>query len=67
MKITFHWTRIITLLSAIVALLLAIQWFKYFDQFNQQQITDIGQCDIHEAQQIIDHLVSIKRNINFLS
>jgi hypothetical protein len=58
MKITIHWDRVIGLLLAILAVFIAILCFKLINQSNQFDKHDIGQCDMYEAQKIIDNLVS---------
>jgi hypothetical protein len=57
MKITIHWDRTIGLILTIIVLIIAIQYLKYFRQFNYDTSEDIGQCNMNEAQNIIDNLV----------
>ena len=58
MKITIHWDRVLGLIIAIIVLLIAIQLFQYIHRSDHDSTEDIGQCDMHEAQKIIDNLVS---------
>ena len=64
MKITIHWGRVFGLLLTITVGLIAIICFKLLNRSNQFHDQDIGQCDMHEAQQIIDNLVSLFLNID---
>ncbi len=57
MKITVHWDRIFGLLLAILAVFIAILCLKLVNQSNRFDEHEIGQCDMHEAQKIIDNLV----------
>lgn len=58
MKITVHWDRVIGLLLAIMIVIIAIMCFKIFNKTDTDQKQEIGQCDMHEAQKIIDNLVN---------
>ncbi len=58
MKITIHWDRVAGILIALLVVIAAILLFNSTDRRKQQNHDDIGQCDMHEAQQIIDNLVS---------
>jgi hypothetical protein len=59
MKITIHWERVFGLLLSIVVVFIAIICFKIINKSNQYNEQEIGQCDMHEAQKIIDNLVKI--------
>jgi hypothetical protein len=58
MKITIYWDRVFGLLAAIIAVFIAIFCYKVIYNSNQYDNQDIGQCDMHEAQKIIDNLVN---------
>lgn len=57
MKITIHWDRVFGLLLAILSAFIAIICYKEINQSNRYHDQDIGQCDMNEAQKIIDNLV----------
>ncbi len=57
MKITIHWDRVFGLLLAIFGAFIAIFFYTLINKSNQFNEQDIGQCDMHEAQKIIDNLV----------
>ena len=57
MKITIHWGRVLGLAIAILFGCVAIICFKLFNESNQFHDQDVGHCDMHEAQKIIDNLV----------
>ena len=57
MKITIHWDRVFGLCLAILALFIAILCYKFIDQSDRSDQQEIGQCDMQEAQKIIDNLV----------
>ncbi len=59
MKITIHWDRVFGLLLAIIVLFIAIVSFKLISKSDQLEKQHIGQCDMNEAQKIIDNLVSL--------
>jgi len=59
MKITIHWDRVFGLLLAIIIVFIAILLFKLINKSDQFEKHDIGQCDMHEAQKIIDNLVNL--------
>ena len=61
MKITIHWDRVLGLAVALVGVLVAILCFKLFNQSNYFHHEEIGQCDMAEAQTMIDTLVGAKR------
>ncbi len=58
MKINIHWDRVLGLLLAIIVVIIAIVCFQILNNSHQSNNQDIGQCDMHEAQKIIDNLVS---------
>ena len=60
MKITVHWDRVIGLTIAILVVFIAIQSFRLIHQADHYDSQEIGQCDMIEAQKIIDNLVSGK-------
>lgn len=57
MKITIHWNRVFALGLAFLVLIIAIWCLKFFDQSDELNRQEIGQCDMQEAQKIIDNLV----------
>ncbi|CAF3920065.1 unnamed protein product [Adineta steineri] len=59
MKVTIHWNRIFGLLLAIIVVFIAIICFKLINKSSQFDHQDIGQCDMHEAQEIIDNLCEL--------
>ncbi|CAF1019664.1 unnamed protein product [Rotaria sp. Silwood1] len=59
MKITIHWGRVFGLFIAIIVGFIAIICFKLINKSNQFHNADIGQCDMHEAQKIIDNLCEL--------
>lgn len=59
MKINIHWDRVFGLCLAILVVLIAIFCFKYIDRSDQSAQQEIGQCDMQDAQKIIDNLVRI--------
>ncbi len=59
MKINIHWDRVFGLLLAIIVLFIAIISFRLIHKSDQFHNQDIGQCDMHEAQKIIDNLVKL--------
>ena len=59
MKITIHWDRVFGLLIAIIVVFIAILCFKILNKSNQDNEQFIGQCNMNEAQKIIDNLVRI--------
>ena len=61
MKVTIHWDRVLGLAVALVGVLVAILCFKLFNQSNYFNHEEIGQCDMTEAQTIIDTLVRATR------
>jgi hypothetical protein len=63
MKIIIHWDRVLGLLIAIVVVFIAIICFKVLNQSNGSDHQDIGQCDMNEAQKIIDNLVSFLKPV----
>ena len=63
MKITIYWDRVFGLLAAIAAVFIAIYCYKVINNSNQYDNQDIGQCDMHEAQKIIDNLVNFSLSI----
>lgn len=63
MKITIHWDRVIGLTIAIVVVFIAILSFKLIHLADHDDRQEIGQCDMGEAQRIIDNLVSRKLSI----
>ena len=67
MKITIHWERVFGLLLAIIVVFIAILCFKIINQSNQFNEHDIGQCNMNEAQKIIDNLVRLVFFCFFLS
>jgi Trk-type K+ transport system membrane component len=66
MKITIYWDRVFGLLAAITVVFIAIICYKIINKSNQFDDQDIGQCDMHEAQKIIDNLVRFLFLILFL-
>jgi len=58
MKITVHWDRVIGVLIAIVVAFIAIILFKAYHRYDQDNHEPIGQCDMHQAQKLIDNLVN---------
>jgi hypothetical protein len=64
MKITVHWDRVIGLAIAIVVVFMAILCFKLIHHADHNDHQEIGQCDMGEAQRIIDNLVSWKASID---
>ncbi|UJR27640.1 hypothetical protein I4U23_008921 [Adineta vaga] len=59
LQIIIHWDRVIGLLLTIVVLFIAIICFKLFNNSQQLDHQDIGQCDMEEAQKIIDNLCEL--------
>jgi len=59
MKITIHWDRIFGLTIALVVCWIAIEYFKYLHRYEHSNSDEIGQCDMHEAQNIIDNLCEL--------
>ena len=59
MKIIIHWERVFALLIAIIVVFIAIICFKEYHQSDDYNQHAIGQCDMHEAQKIIDNLVKL--------
>lgn len=57
MKITVHWDRIFALLVALLVCWIAVEYFKYLHRYEHSTSDEIGQCDMHEAQNIVDNLV----------
>lgn len=58
MKITIHWERVFGLFLAIIVVFIAIICYRILNQSNRYHEPGIGQCDMHEAQKIIDNLVN---------
>ena len=57
MKITIHWDRVFGLGLAVLVVIIAIWSWKLFNESNQSDQQEIGQCDMQEAQKIVDNLV----------
>ena len=57
MKITIHWGRVFGLLLGTLVGFIAIISFQFINKSNLYHDQDVGQCDMHEAQKIIDNLV----------
>lgn len=57
MNINIHWDRVFGLCLAILVLFIAIFCYKFIDRSDRSDEQEIGQCDMQEAQKIIDNLV----------
>ena len=57
MKITIHWDRVFGLGLAVLVVIIAIWSWRLFNESNQSDQQEIGQCDMQEAQKIVDNLV----------
>jgi Trk-type K+ transport system membrane component len=66
MKISIHWDRVFGLLFAIIVVFIAIISYKLISKSDEYENQEIGQCDMHEAQKIIDNLVRYFLFLSFI-
>ncbi|CAF1637934.1 unnamed protein product [Rotaria magnacalcarata] len=59
MKIIIHWGRVLGLFIAILVGCIAIICFKLFNKSDPFHAQDVGQCNMYEAQRIIDNLCEL--------